>query len=205
MDYRLTPLLWDDLDEPQRRLWRRLQNSSRGATAVRQEGYLTGPFDVLLRSPSVGEAIAELGGRLRFGSGLSPRHREIVILVVLARWRAAFAWVRHRHHAHEAGVPEQAIEAIARRSRPALQRDDAVVFDLIHELTHTGSVGEVTYQRAAALLGERALVEAVALCGYYCMTSVLMNGFQVPPPQDAPPTWRVSAAGERRDSNEEER
>jgi 4-carboxymuconolactone decarboxylase len=186
---RLAPLLREQLDAEQLAMWDALAAGPRGARAVREEGFLTGPFDALLRSPQVGAAVAGLGGLLRFDSSLDPRHRELAIITVAARWRARYAWLRHDVYAREAGVPQEAIDAIAEDRTPSFERaDDRAVHDLVHQLAHTGAVDDEAYAAALAQIGERGLVDLVALAGYYCITSFVLNTFRVPlPPGDRVP------------------
>lgn len=187
---RLVPLRREDLDPAQQEFWRALGAGARGAKAVRPEGFLTGPFDVLLRSPKVGQAVAGLGELLRFESDLEQRHRELAIIVVAARWRARYAWLRHDEYAREAGIAPEAVAAIA-EGRPARfeRADDQAVHDLVHELAHTGQVADGRYDAALALLGEGALVELVALAGYYSLSSFLLNTFRVPLPEGERSPW----------------
>lgn len=187
---RLVPLRRPDLDPAQEEMWRALGEGARGAKAVRPEGFLTGPFDVLLRSPRVGGAVAGLGELLRFESDLEQRHRELAIIVVAARWRARYAWLRHDEYAREAGIAPEAVAAIA-EGRPARlgRADDQAVYELVHQLAHTGQVPGGAYAAALALLGEAALVELVALAGYYSLSSFLLNTFHVPLPEGERVPW----------------
>jgi hypothetical protein len=46
--------------------------------------------------------------------------------------------------------------------------------------------GPYLYARALADLGERQLVEVVALTGHYSLIGLLLNGFAVPPREGSP-------------------
>lgn len=188
---RLVPLREPDLTPAQRVMWDELGAGPRAGTAVRPEGFLTGPFDVLLRSPEVGRAVAGLGALLRYESELSDRHRELVILTVAARWKAEFAWLRHDVYGRDAGLPEAAIKDIAAgEPEPDFDEDaDRVVHAFVRQLVHTGAADQERYDAAYALLGERPLVELVSLTGYYCLSSMLLNAFHVPLPVGASVPW----------------
>jgi 4-carboxymuconolactone decarboxylase len=191
-DYRLAPLTEDRLDPEQRRFWDELRSGQRGATAVRDEGFLVGPFDVLARTPEVASAAARLGELLRYETDLSQRHRELTIIVVAAHWRASFAWLRHDVYATRAGLSQQAVAAIAAGEEPRFDHDDdQTVYAFVHELVHTGRVSDPSYQAALTVLGERSLVELTALAGYYCLSSLLLNAFAVPLPEGATVPWPV--------------
>ncbi len=187
---RLRPLRETELTARQRQMWDELSAGPRGATAVRPEGFLTGPFDVLLRSPDVGRAVADLGSLLRYESALTPRLRELVILTVAARWQAAFAWLRHDVYARRAGLPSDAVEAIGAGRTPVFdQEEDRAAHAFVHQLVHTGAVSDEHYAAARAALGEERLVELVALTGYYCLSSMVLNAFEVPLPSGATVPW----------------
>ena len=196
---RLTPLCYEQLDTEQARLWDGLAAGPRGAKAIRPEGNLTGPFDVLLRAPAVGRVLDDLGAVLRFGSHLSRRHLELVIVVTAARWRAGFAWVPHAEYAREEGLSDEAIAAVAAGSEPELElEEDRVVYDFAEQLVRTGRVSDDGYRAAVSLLGETALVELVALAGYYSLESLVLNAFEVPLPEGRSVPWEDEEASERR-------
>src|SRR5690242_18179426 len=59
---RFKPLTWDQLTAEQKTMVGNLISGERGG--------LNGPFNVLLRSPEMGDAAQKLGARLRFHSSL---------------------------------------------------------------------------------------------------------------------------------------
>ncbi|WNI16460.1 carboxymuconolactone decarboxylase family protein [Actinacidiphila sp. ITFR-21] len=191
---RLEPLREAELTCAQREMWEELAAGPRGATAVRPEGFLTGPFDVLLRSPEVGRAVAGLGALLRYESALSRSHRELVILTVAARWHAAFAWLRHDVYGRDAGLPGAAVQGIAAgTAEPDFDDDgDRTVYAFVRQLVHTGAADRERYDAVLALLGERPLVELVTLTGYYCLSSMVLNAFEVPLPAGASVPWTAA-------------
>jgi 4-carboxymuconolactone decarboxylase len=187
---RLAPLYPDDLDPAQLTMWDALTSGGRGAKALREEGYLNGPFDVLLRSPKVGEAVGGLGELLRFSTDLTQRQRELVIVTVAGHWRAGFAWVRHVEYARQAGIPEAVLAAVAADQRPVLDDPaDRAVHDIVASLLTTGAVPDDVYADAVRLLGVPSVVELTALAGYYCLCSFVLNTFRVPLPPGADMPW----------------
>jgi 4-carboxymuconolactone decarboxylase len=187
---RLPPLRRDDLDAAQRRMWDELAGGGRGAKALRPEGYLTGPFDVLLRSPRVGGAVAGLGDLLRFGTDLSQRHRELVIATVAGHWHARFAWLKHAEYAQDAGIPAEVVDAIAAGRPPVIDEpSDAALHAVVASLLATGHVPDPVYAEAVDRLGVPAVVELVALAGYYCLCSFVLNTFRVPLPEGERTPW----------------
>jgi 4-carboxymuconolactone decarboxylase len=187
---RLTPLHEGDLNAAQQQMWTALTAGGRGAKALREEGYLTGPFDVLLRAPAVGDAVAGLGDLLRFSTELSQRHRELIIVTVAGRWRARFAWLRHAVYAQQAGLPPEVLDAIAAGTEPTFADDaDRAVHAFVHSLLETGAVTDEVHAEAVGLLGVQQVVELTALAGYYCLCSFVLNAFRVPLPAGTQVPW----------------
>jgi 4-carboxymuconolactone decarboxylase len=189
-DYRLVPVTEPDLQPGQRAVWDGLVGGERGSKSIRAEGYLVGPFDALLRSPGVAEAGSRLGEVLRFETELTQRERELAIITVVARWQSSSAWPPHEVYAREAGIAPDAIADIAAGREPSFDSDaDRVIYQLVSELVREGRVSDEKYAAALAQLGERRLVELVALSGYYCFTSVVLDAFRVPVPEGKTVPW----------------
>jgi 4-carboxymuconolactone decarboxylase len=171
-------------------VWDGLVGGERGSKSIRAEGYLVGPFDALLRSPGVAEAGSRLGEVLRFETELTQRERELAIITVVARWQSSSAWPPHEVYAREAGIAPDAIADIAAGREPSFDSDaDRVIYQLVSELVREGRVSDEKYAAALAQLGERRLVELVALSGYYCFTSVVLDAFRVPVPEGKTVPW----------------
>lgn len=197
---RLMPLRGDGLTPEQRTMWQNLTAGPRAAKAIRPEGYLTGPFDALLRAPAVGDHLAGLGALLRFDSVLSARHRELTILIVAARWHADFAWNSHVGYARDEGVPEDAIEAIGAGRRPRLpEAEDQLIVEFVADLTRDGAVADDVYAATLELLGEQGTVELVVLAGYYALESLVLNTFHVPLPPGGAVPWAAGHPADKID------
>ena len=197
-DYRLTPVTEENLQPEQRTVWDELVDGKRGGKSVRDEGFLVGPFDALLRSPDVALSASRLGEVLRFETELTQRERELAIITVAAHWQASFAWLRHEIYARESGLAADVIADIAAGREPAFESDsDRVIYELVSGLVREGGVSDERYAAALQLLGGRRLVELVALSGYYCFSSVVLNAFRVPLPDGASVPWSQKEAQAR--------
>jgi 4-carboxymuconolactone decarboxylase len=87
--------------------------------------------------------------------------------------------------------------AIAAGRRPAAMADDeAALYDLVTELRQTQHVSDATYARALTLFGEKGVIDAIGIAGYYTMLAMVLNTAQTPAgaaagvPVLAPPTVR---------------
>lgn len=173
---RFRPLTAEELSPEQQALVRALREGPRGS--------LEGPFNVLLRSPELGERVQQLGEVLRFRSALPARLRELAILVTARWWRCSFAWVLHRPLALEAGLEATLIEALRTDCPlPPHKADEQVVIAVAMELRQQRRLSDATFAAAAAQLGEPGLVELVAVFGYYDLVAMLLNVDRYPLPQ----------------------
>jgi 4-carboxymuconolactone decarboxylase len=182
---RLPPILEEDLTDPQRALLRAIRRGPRGRVP------LTGPFAVYLRAPEFGDLAQRLGEHCRFRTAVTPRLSEFAILVIARLWRAEFEWHSHVGHAAEAGVsPTTIADLAAGRAPNEASSDEQAVYEFIMELHETRGVGDRSYRRVRALLGDTGTVELVGILGYYTMVAMLLDAFEVPPPVGAKPVFR---------------
>ena len=150
-------------------------------------GKVQGPLRVWLESPELADRAQALGAFCRYGSTLPPRLSELAIIVTGAFWRAGFEWHVHAPLAREAGISEDAIDAILHESAPSFDKDDErAVHAFTQELLTTRSVGDATYAAALAALGQRGVVDLVGIIGYYGLISLTINAFDVAVPAPHP-------------------
>jgi len=165
---RFKPLTYDQLTPEQKTLVEHLFAGERGG--------MQGPFNVLLRSPEIGDAAQKLGAQLRFHSSLNPRQRELAIILTARAWTAQYEWIAHSRLATQAGIKQAAVDAIAAGKRPAgLQPDEQVVYDFCDELIKSHQVSDPVFHAAVEKLGERGVVDMTALVGYYHLVSMILN------------------------------
>jgi 4-carboxymuconolactone decarboxylase len=183
LPYRLPALAEDKLDDTQRALLDALRAGPRG-DRVR----LGGPFGVYMHAPEYGGLTQQLGAFLRFKTSLEPRVSEFAILCTARLWRAQYEWHAHAPLAEKAGVkPEVIADVRAGRAPKKAAKDERAIFDLIQELYRKRRVCDRNFKRVQGFLGDRATIELVAILGYYVGVSMILNVFNVPLPDGAPP------------------
>ena len=162
-------------------------------------GGVIGPFAPLLRSPQLMTRLQKVGEHLRFSSGLDRRLFELTILYVSRWWDQDFEWSYHHPLALEAGLDPAVADAIGEGRRPeGMDPAAAAVWDLLDELHRTRQVGDDTYARALAELGDAGVVEVVGAAGYYTTLAMVMNVARTPVPGGSTlPATRVPDGGHR--------
>jgi 4-carboxymuconolactone decarboxylase len=160
-------------------------------------GGLHGPFVPLLRSPELMGHVQRLGAYLRYRSAIGTRLTELAILVTARAWDQQVEWAIHAPIARRAGIPQDAIDAIARRERPQdMRADEAAVLDFCLELQRDKRVSDRVYEDALALFGEQGVVDLMGINGYYTLLAMVMNAAQTgTPPSSAMPLPDVGLSG----------
>ncbi len=177
---RFKPLTWDAMAPEQRTMVEHILSSGRTS--------LGGPFNVMLRSPAMGDLAQGLGAQIRFHSSLPSRLNELVIITTARYWMVQYEWNAHRRAAAQAGVSEEIITAIANGKRPAkLAADEAAVFNFASELLKTHGVSDATYATAKNTVGERGIVDMMFAMGYYQTVAMLLNVDRYPMPAGVAP------------------
>jgi 4-carboxymuconolactone decarboxylase len=142
-----------------------------------------GPFIPLLQTPVLMERIGKTGEALRFGGTLPESVRELAICVVARETGNQFEWQTHAPLATKAGVPQEAINALASGRRPrGLAAEEECAVDFVSELMLRHGVSDETYAMATSCFGEPGTVELTALAGYFAMVCWIMNVARTPGP-----------------------
>lgn len=171
---RMPPLAHAQMDEAQRAAAAELIAGPRKA--------VKGPFIPLLRSPALMQRLQKVGEYLRFDSVLPTRLNEFATLLVARAWSQQFEWFVHAAAALKAGTSAASIEAIREGRRPTdMSDDEALVHDVVAELLAHHGLADATYARAIERLGERGLIDLVALVGYFAQVCWVLNVAHTPP------------------------
>lgn len=187
----MAPLAPADLDPEQQEVYRSIAGGPRASgpqafALTDADGRLNGPFDAMLRSPTVGAALQALGGAIRYGSVLSARARELAILAVAAAEDSSFERYAHEAVARTIGLTEADLAAVRAGSAVAgADVEETVVLDTARVLLARADLDDDEYARALGTLGERGLVELTALIGYYRTLALQLRVFGVGVPSGA--------------------
>jgi 4-carboxymuconolactone decarboxylase len=147
-----------------------------------------GPHSVWLHTPDVLERVAPLVNHLRTGTPVPLRLSALAILITARAWTAQYAWAAHEKRALDGGLDPAIIDAIKHRRPPEFAREDeAAVYALVNELVEIRAVGDATYARAVAALGETILMYLTNIVGCYLMVAAVLVAFRVDVPDGATP------------------
>jgi len=172
---RIPDLPRDAMTDEQRRIHDAIVDGPRGQ--------IQGPLKIWLQSPGLADVAQKLGAYIRFGSRLAPHLSELAIIVTGAYYKAEYEWYAHVRFAHDAGIPEAVTEVIRKGETPDLpDPEQRIVYKVAVELTQNHGVSDATYAEAVEVLGLPALVDLIAIVGYYGMVSLTLNSFKIPTP-----------------------
>jgi 4-carboxymuconolactone decarboxylase len=180
--HRFAPLTWDTMSPEQLAMAESVMAGQRGS--------MQGPYNVLMRSPALGNLAQQFGEHTRFNSSLPLALNELVILLVARNWTSPFVWWAHKRIALDAGLDGALVDAIAASTPPNLQAlpaNLAAVYHFAHELLQNKQVSDAAYAALVAHYGERGVVDVMGTISYYTLVSMCLNVDQYPLPDGAQP------------------
>jgi 4-carboxymuconolactone decarboxylase len=148
-----------------------------------------GPYNLLLRSPVLGQRLYDLFYYLRWQTSVPTRLNEFAILIIGRQWRSQVEWFAHAPIAAKAGLSADIIAELKANKRPSkMAEDEALVYDFVTELTTTHKVSDETFARARKIFSDQQIVDLTAVAGNYVMVAMIlaMAGQTVPPDKEEP-------------------
>jgi len=165
---RFKPLTWDEMTPAQRTMMEHLVAGPRSGAG--------GPFNVLLRSPEMGDIAQQFGASMRFSSSIPSKLNEMAIIITARYWTAQYEWIAHKRAALQAGLNPAIVEAIATGKRPAgMEKNEDIVYTFCTELLQTKQVSDATFAATKTAFGERGVVDLMGVMSWYQMVSMMLN------------------------------
>ena len=181
---RFKPLTYDEMNAAQKKMIDNLLAGPRGGAE--------GPFNVLLRSPEMGDLAGTFGAATRFNTSMPRKLNELAIILVGRHWTSQFEWAAHHRAALQAGLSPAICDAIAEGKRPpSMAKDEEVVYNFVTELLNTTQMSDATFNATKAMFGERGIVDLVGVMGWYHTVSMLLNVDQYPLPDGQKPELKL--------------
>ena len=173
---RMAPIPLDQMTEEQRDLHDLIAKQ-------RSRGQVQGPFAVMLHAPDVCERVAEMVNHLLQETRVALTLKELAIITIARQYTAQYEWYVHAKRAKEVGLDDAVIDAIRHRRRPDFNSfNESLVYDMTLEMVEKRRLSDALYASALDAFGEAALVELVALIGFYIMIAVFLVSFEVEVP-----------------------
>jgi 4-carboxymuconolactone decarboxylase len=148
---------------------------------------ISGPFEPMLWSPEAMIRAASMGTYLRYKSAYPQNLSEFIILIAGRSWSQQYEWTVHYPIALKAGVSKEIADAIADGRRPDGMSDEQdMLYDFTTELIQNKSVSDPTYGRVLKRFGEKGVIDAVSITGYYTLLAMVMNTARTPPAPGVP-------------------
>lgn len=155
---------------------------------------ISGPFLPWLAVPEIAQPAQALGRACRYGTSLSVKESELVILLTGAKTRCHTEFDLHVGEALEAGMSMEVINAIPRdldfsleavreNLLPLLDNErEKAIATFTAELLDNYGVSDETYAATKAAVDgkDSVLVEITSISGYYGYVAYTLNVFRIP-------------------------
>ena len=172
---RFRPLTWDEMTPAQHTMMEDLFSGPRGGA--------DGPFNVLLRSPEMGNIAQQFGASMRFNQNMPRKLNEMAIIITGRYWTSQYEWYAHKRAALAAGLNPSIVEAIQHGVHPdGMAKDEEAVYTFCNELLRTKQVSDATFAAARDAVGEKGVVDLMGVMSWYQMVSMLLNVDRYPLP-----------------------
>ncbi|TCJ96514.1 carboxymuconolactone decarboxylase family protein [Nocardia alba] len=134
----------------------------------------------LARYPALAKPFLTFNGHFLYGSTLSARQRELLVLRVAAVQRCGYEWAQHSILAADAGLEPEEIARIERGpSASGWSAIDGALLAAVDELLGDGAVSGPTWTALATEFDEHQLMDVVFTVGMYAMLAMALSSFAV--------------------------
>jgi 4-carboxymuconolactone decarboxylase len=155
-----------------------------------KRGQVRGPFLVWLHSPELCDRVEALGAFVRYDCSLSEKLREFSILITARHWDAQHSWNAHFDKAVAAGMPADALLAIAEGRTPRFAAvDEEIFYEFCMEMLDSHFVSDATFAAAQKQFGNQGVVDIIGCLGNFSMLAMCLNAFQVDLDPTRPPPY----------------
>jgi 4-carboxymuconolactone decarboxylase len=156
---------------------------------------LGGPWNVMLRSPKMGNSLMDLYNHFRHTTPLPQSIVEFAILLTAREIDSSYEWLMHHPLALRQGVPAAQLDDVRNGRRPAaLTPELSAVYDFAIELLRHRVVSDATFATAKQALGEQGVVDLTALIGVYAAIGALLSVGEVAAPAGDGPQFLPTLA-----------
>jgi alkylhydroperoxidase family enzyme len=156
--------------EPRHPLPRRDESRPKGLNAL----------GLLARHPALTTAFNTFNGHVLFGTTLTPRQRELLVLRVASRRTADYEWAQHVVLAVDAGITlEEIVRVWQGADAVGWKPFEAALLGAVDELLDEARIGDENWAVLAGELDERQLMDVVFTVGAYDLVAMAFRTFDV--------------------------
>ena len=138
-----------------------------------------------MNAPELAKRGAHLVEYLIRGSSISPKIRELAMLVTAREHDCQYIWNAHATLGRKAGLSDETVDRLRdRQELTGLAPDESAVVDYGREFFRTHRVSKPTFDAALAQFGVRGLAELTNLMGFYAMLAFNVNAFETELPAE---------------------
>lgn len=149
------------------------------------EGALLGPFPPMLQYPQFGIPALSFLRTLDTQATLAKTVRETAIVTVGSAFGARFELYAHEIMAEAFGLSPAAIATLAAGGHPhGLNEAEDIAHVIAFALVGGHIIPDATYKQAVNLLGQDGVAELFFLIGGYTLIAIILNGFDMPAPDN---------------------
>ena len=144
---------------------------------------ISGPYNMMLRSPVMGQRMFAMLDYLRFNTSVPKKLNEFAILIQGRLWTSQVEWSAHYPLALKAGLPQSVADDLKVGKRPAsMEPDVEATYDLCMELSTNHFVSDATFKKARAVFSDQQIVDLIGVTGTYITAAMLSNTAEDPTP-----------------------
>jgi alkylhydroperoxidase family enzyme len=134
----------------------------------------------LARHPELTRAFHTFNGHVQYGTTLSPRQRELLVLRVAHLRHAAYEWAQHVVLAGDAGITATEIDRIAEApNTPEWSPLEQAMLTAVDELVADATITDATWAALSPELDTQQLMDLVFTVGAYELLAMAFNSFGV--------------------------
>jgi alkylhydroperoxidase family enzyme len=131
---------------------------------------------IFAHHPDLAQSWLAFNGHILYGTTLTLRQREILVLRVAAVLDSPFAWAQHIVHQEEAGLSDRDVHRIAfGPNAPFLDPLERAMIRSVDELIHEGTIAPATWEALAADLDEQQLLDLIFTVGCYTVLTWMID------------------------------
>jgi alkylhydroperoxidase family enzyme len=135
---------------------------------------------LLAHHPELTTAYHTFNGHLLFGTTLTVRQRELLVLRVSHLRNAEYEWAQHAVMAGDAGITPEEVERVRRgTSAEGWSPLDAALLAAADQLVAVAHIDDPTYAVLAAELDTRQLMDVVFTVGAYDLLAMVFRTFEL--------------------------